>query len=78
MHCVDFNQHRAQKRPAPNCPRAQMAAPKSHVPIQATTSEGLVQGPYVAASEFEPVTFSTKGTEHHQSATTPLQIGNNL
>jgi len=36
---------------------------------QATASEGLVQGPYVAARvRFEPTTFLTKGVE---SATTP-------
>ena len=34
--------------------------------IQATTSEGLAQGPYVAARVgFEPATFHTEGTEHH-------------
>ena len=31
--------------------------------LQATASEGLAQGPYVAAREgFEPATFRTKGT----------------
>ena len=34
--------------------------------MQATTSEGLAQGPYVAASGIEPTTFRT---EDHQSAT---------
>jgi len=41
-----------------------------HHVIQATTSEGLAQSPYVAASGIEPATFRTK---HHQSATTPLK-----
>src|SRR6218665_551915 len=36
-----------------------------HQVIQATMSEGLAQGPYVAARVgFEPVTFHTKDTEH--------------
>jgi len=42
-----------------------------HHVIQAITSEGFAQVPYVVASGFVPVTFHTKGTEHHQSATTP-------
>ena len=34
--------------------------------IQATTNEGLAQGPYVVARVgFEPVHFRTEGTEHH-------------
>src|SRR6218665_40713 len=38
--------------------------------IHATMSEGLAQGPYVAARVgFEPATFLT---EHHHSTTTPL------
>jgi len=41
--------------------------------IQATTSERLAQGPYVAAKVwFKPATFRTEGTEHSHSATTPL------
>src|SRR6218665_3057988 len=42
-----------------------------HDVIQTITSEGLAQGPYVAASGFEPATFRTEGTEHHQLATRP-------
>src|SRR6218665_1358893 len=35
-----------------------------HHVIQATTSEGLAQGPYVVARVgFEPATFHTQGTE---------------
>ena len=37
-----------------------------HHVIQATTSEELAQGPYVSDSEFEPGTFPTEDTEHHQ------------
>ena len=34
--------------------------------IQAIMSEGLSQGPYVAAKVgFKPATFHTEGTEHH-------------
>ena len=41
--------------------------------IQATTSEGPVQGHYMAARVgFKPATFLTEGTEHHHWATTPL------
>jgi len=48
----------------------------SHHVIQSTTSEGLAQGPYVATRVgFEPATFRTEGTEHHNSTTTPLQEG---
>jgi len=37
-----------------------------HHVIQATTSEGLAQGPYVVARVgFKPVTFRTEGNEHH-------------
>ena len=36
--------------------------------VQATTIEGLAQGPYVAASGIEPATFRTEGTDNHQSA----------
>ena len=44
-----------------------------HHVIQATTSEGLAQGPYVAARVgFKPATFSIEFTKHHHSATTPL------
>ena len=44
----------------------------THHVIQATTSEELAQGPYVAARDgVEPV---TEGTEQHHSATTPLSI----
>ena len=42
--------------------------------LQATTSEEHDQGPYVAASGFEPATFRTEGSEHHRSATTPLNV----
>ena len=42
-----------------------------HHVIQATSSEGLAQGPYVSAIWIEPATFCTEGTENHQSATTP-------
>jgi len=43
------------------------ATPPHHV-IQAITSEGLAQGPYVAArGVFEPATFLTEGTHHHHS-----------
>src|SRR6218665_931905 len=38
--------------------------------MQATTSGGLAQGPYVAARVgFKPETFRTEGTEHHHWAT---------
>ena len=41
--------------------------------IQAITSEGLAQGPYVAATVgFEPATFRTEGTEHHHRANKPI------
>ena len=44
-----------------------------HHVIQATTNEGLAQGPYVTARVvFEPATFRTEGTEYHHSATTAL------
>ena len=40
--------------------------------LQATASEGLAQGPYVAARVgFEPATFRTEGTKLHHRATTP-------
>ena len=40
-----------------------------HHVIQAITSEGLAQGPYVAArGGIEPATFRTEGTEHYHSA----------
>ena len=43
-----------------------------HHVIQTTTSEGLAQGPYMAAKVgFKPANFRTEGTEHHQSTTTP-------
>ena len=36
--------------------------------IHAITSEGLAQGPYVAArGDIEPATFLTKGTDNHHS-----------
>src|SRR6218665_992736 len=39
-----------------------------HPVIQAVTSEGLAQGPYVAdRGEVEPATFRTEDTEHHHS-----------
>ena len=44
----------------------------THHVIHATTSEELVRGPYVEARVgFEPATFLTEGTEHHNWATTP-------
>ena len=47
-----------------------------HHAIQAITSEGLAQGPYVAASGSEPAILRT---EDHQSASImkviPLQLG---
>src|SRR6218665_2942606 len=53
-----------------NCKAATQGA---HHIIQATKSEGLAQGPYVAARVgFEPATFCSEGIEHHHSATTPL------
>ena len=40
--------------------------------IQATTSKGLAQGPYVAARvKFEPATLRTEVTRNHHSTTTP-------
>ena len=40
--------------------------------IQGITSEGLAQGPYVAARVgFKPATICTEGTKHHHWATTP-------
>ena len=40
-----------------------------HHSIQAIASEGLAQGPYMAArGGVEPTTFRTEGTEHHHSA----------
>ena len=45
-----------------------------HNVIQATTSEGLAQGPYVAASGMKSAIFRTEGTDHHQSATTLYKI----
>ena len=43
-----------------------------HNVIQAPTSEGLAQGPYVAAKVvFKPATFHTEDTKYHPSATTP-------
>src|SRR6218665_2503756 len=42
--------------------------------IQATTGEGLAQGPYVAArGGVEPTTFRTKGTDNLQP-TTPTKV----
>jgi len=44
-----------------------------HHVTQATTSEGLAQGPYVAARGGDkPATFCMEGTEHHHLTTTPL------
>jgi len=43
-----------------------LAARWPHHIIQAPTSEGLAQGPCVAASGIEPVTFRAEGTKHHQ------------
>ena len=45
--------------------------------MQATTSEGLAQGPNVAARlGFEPETFRTIGTEHNLWATTLIKKAN--
>src|SRR6218665_1993388 len=39
--------------------------------LQETASEGLVQGPYVAArARFEPMTLRSKGNDSNQCATT--------
>ena len=44
-----------------------------HHVIEAITSEGFAQGPYVAArAGFEPAIFRTEGTEHHHWATPTL------
>jgi len=44
-----------------------------HQAMQATKSEGLAKGPYVAArGEVGPAILRAEGTEHHHSATTPL------
>ena len=46
-------------------------APNKHPSVvRANRNEGLAQGPYMAASGFEPATFRTKG---HLSATTPFK-----
>ena len=46
-----------------------------HHVIQATTSERLSHGPYVAIrAKFEPATFGFECTEHHHWATTPLWL----
>ena len=42
---------------------------------QATASEGLAQGPYVAArAEFEPTTLRTKGTESTNEPPCPTKL----
>ena len=49
-----------------------------HLVIQAITSEGLAQGPYVATrGGVEPATFRTEGTEHNNSAS-PLSYAGGL
>jgi len=46
-----------------------------HHVIQAITSEGIAQGPYVAAKGgVEPAIFHTKGTDHHNSTTHALKL----
>ena len=48
-----------------------------HHVIQATASEGLGQGHYVAVRVgFKLAIFCTEGTEHHHSATTPRWFDN--
>ena len=51
-----------------NLAARQLHSAPHHI-IQATTSERLAQGSYVAARvEVEPATLRTKGAEHHHSA----------
>ena len=51
----------------------------THHVIQTITSEGLAQGPYVAArGGIEPATFRTEGTDHHHSTNQLLKSRYNI